>query len=134
METMKMIVDAILPNILEIIITIISLVVARYVIPYIKNDMIPWLKEKRLHNIIAKFVQAAEKLAESGVIEKCDKKAKVIELLEKNGITVTETIDSFIESAVKELDLITSAIYDGIIVDTEEKQEEPEFIIETENV
>lgn len=134
METMKMIVDAILPNILEIIITIISLVVARYVIPYIKNDMIPWLKEKRLHNIIAKFVQAAEKLAESGVIEKCDKKAKVIELLEKNGITVTETIDSFIESAVKELDLITSTIYDGIIVDTEEKQEEPEFIIETENV
>ena len=59
---------------------------------------------------------------------------EIIELLEKNGITVTETIDSFIESAVKELDLITSTIYDGIIVDTEEKQEEPEFIIETENV
>lgn len=134
METMKMIVDAILPNILEIIITIISLVVARYVIPYIKDDMIPWLKEKRLHNIITRFVQAAEKLAESGVIEKCDKKAKVIELLEKNGITVTETIDSFIESAVKELDLITSTIYDGIIVEPEETQEEPEFIIETENV
>ena len=134
METMKMIVDAILPNVLEIIITIISLVVARYVIPYIKDDMIPWLKEKRLHNIITRFVQAAEKLAESGVIEKCDKKAKVIELLEKNGITVTETIDSFIESAVKELDLITSTIYDGIIVEPEETQEEPEFIIETENV
>ena len=99
-ETLKMISDAILPNILEIIITIISLVVARYVIPFIKSDFIPWLKEKRLHNIIKTFVQAAEKLAESGVIEKIQKKEKVVELLEKNGIEVTETIDSFIESAV----------------------------------
>lgn len=135
METIKMIMDAILPNVLEIIITIISLIVARYVVPCIKDDLVPWLKEKRLHNIIKSFVRAAEKLAESGVIEKCDKKSKVIELLEKNGIVVTDVIDGFIESCVKELDIVTSTIYDGIIVETENKViEEPEIIIETENV
>ena len=114
-ETLKAIMDAIFPNILEIIITIISLIVARYVIPYIKDDMIPWLKEKRLHNIIKSFVQAAEKLAESGVIEKVQKKEKVVELLENNGIEVDETIDAFIEGCVKELDLVTSVIYEEII-------------------
>ena len=136
-ETLKIFADAILPNILEIIITIISLIIARYVIPYIKSDLIPWLKEKRLHNIIKTFVQAAEKLAESGVIEKIQKKEKVVELLEKNGIEVTETIDSFIESAVKELDLVASTVYDEIFTETEEATEEieePDVIIETENI
>lgn len=140
-ETIKMIMDAILPNVLEIIITIISLLVARYVVPYIKNDMIPWLKEKRLHGIIKNFVQAAEKLAESGVIEKCDKKAKVIELLEKKGIVVDDVTEAFIEGCVKELDIITSTVYDEIIVNAEDEietkgkeTEEPEIIIETDNL
>ena len=118
---LETIVELILPYVFEIIITILSLVIARYVIPYIKNDLIPWLKEKRLYNIIKSFVQAAEKLAESGVIEKIDKKAKVIELLENKGIVVNETINAFIESCVKELDIISSTIYDEIIV--EEKVE-----------
>ena len=38
--------------------------------------VIPWLKEKRLYNIVKSFVQAVEKLSETGVIEKADKKAK----------------------------------------------------------
>lgn len=126
--------NSILPNVTEIIVTIISVVVARYVIPCVKDDLIPWLKEKRLYNTIKNFVQAVEKMAESGVIEKCDKKAKVIELLEKNGIVVTVTIDALIESAVKELDLIASTFYDEIIIENEEEQEEPEIIIETENI
>ena len=109
------IVNAILPNILEIIATIISLIVAYYVIPCIKSDLIPWLKEKHLYNNVKKFVQAAEKLSESGVIEKVDKKAKVIELLENQGITVDATIDAFIESCVKELDVVTSTICGEII-------------------
>lgn len=111
----KEIINAILPNVLEIVMTIISLVVARYVIPYIKADLIPWMKEKRLYNTIRNFVQAVEKLAESGVIEKGCKKQKVIELLEKNGVTVDETVEAFIESAVKELDMITSTVYEEII-------------------
>ncbi len=111
----KMIMDAILPNILEIVLTILSLIVARYVIPYIKSDFIPWLKEKRIYGIVKKFVQAVEKLAESGAIEKADKKENVIKLLESNGIIVDETVDFFIESCVKELDMIGSVIYEEII-------------------
>lgn len=109
------IMDLILSNIMEIIATVISLVVSYYVIPYIKSDLIPWLKEKRLYNIVKSFVQAVEKLAESGAIEKCDKKAKVIELLESKGIVVDDTVDAFIESCVKELDIVTSVVYEEIM-------------------
>lgn len=112
---LEMIWDSILPNILKIVSTIISLVVAYYVIPYIKSDLIPWLKEKRLYNIIKNFVQGVEKLAESGTIAKADKKAVVIELLNKKGIVVDESVDALIESCVKELDIITSAVYEEII-------------------
>lgn len=116
--------NSVLPNILEIILTIISLVVSYYVIPYIKNDFIPWLKEKRLYDIVKKYVQAAEKMAESGLIEKTDKKNKVVELLASMGIKVDTTIDTLIESCVKELDMVTSVIYEEI---TENKEHiEPE--------
>lgn len=111
----KVLSDSILSNILEIIATIISLVVAYYVIPYIKSDLIPWLKEKHIYNTVKKFVQAAEKMAESGMIEKVDKKVTVIKLLEKNNIKITETIDAFIESCVKELDMVDDAIYEEIM-------------------
>ena len=107
--------NSILPNILEIILTIISIVVARYAIPYIKTDLIPWLKEKRLYNIVKGFVQAAEKMAESGAIEKADKKNFVVGLLEGKGIVVNDTVEAFIESCVKELDIITSVFYEEVV-------------------
>ena len=107
--------NSILPNLLEIIMTIISLVVVRYIIPCIKNDLVPWFKEKHLYNIIKNFVQAAEKLAESGAISKVDKKAKVIELLENKGIVVDKNIEALIESCVKELDIVTSVVYETIV-------------------
>lgn len=116
---LETILNAILPNVLEIVGTIISLVCAYYVIPYVKKDLIPWLKEQRTYGIIKNFVQAVEKMAESGIIEKADKKQKVIELLARNGIVVNATIEAFIESAVKELDMVASAVLDGI-VETEE--------------
>ena len=111
----KILLDSILSNLLEIITAAISFVVAYYVIPCIKNDLIPWLKEKHLHNTIKNFVQAAEKLAESGAITKDSKKEKVIELLESKGIVVNATIDAFIESCVKELDMVTSVVYEEIV-------------------
>ena len=118
------ILNAILPNILEIIITIISLVVSYLAIPYIKNDLIPMLKEKRLYELVKKFVQAVEKMAESGTIEKTNKKAMVIRLLENKGIAVDKTIESFIESAVKELDIATTVIYEEVTeVELEEEEE-----------
>ena len=129
---MEEILNAILPNVLEIIVTIISIVVARYAIPCIKEDLVPWLKEKRLYNTIKKFVQAVEKMAETGVIDKASKKQKVVELLKAEGIVITDTVNAFIESCVKELDLISSTIYEEIV--EPEEIEEPEIIIETENI
>ena len=116
---LETILNAVLPNIFEIIGTIISLICAYYVIPYIKEELIPWLKEQRVYGIIKNFVQAVEKMAESGIIEKADKKQKVIELLARKGIVINATIEAFIESAVKELDIITSVIVEEI-VETEE--------------
>lgn len=107
--------NVILPNISEIIVTIISLVIACYVIPCIKNDLVPWLKEKRLYNVVKNFVQGVEKLSEVGVISKSDKKAKVVELLKNKGIVVDATTDAIIESCVKELDIATSLIYREIM-------------------
>ena len=106
--------SSIMPNVLEIILTIISMIIARYVVPYIKTDLIPWLKERRLYNITRDFVQAVEKMAESGIIAKQDKKAKVVELLESKGIKVDATVDAFIESCVKELDIVTLAVSEEI--------------------
>lgn len=109
--------NAILPNILEIILTIISLIISYYVIPCIKKDLIPWLKEKRIYAVIKNFVQAVEKMAETGVINKADKKEKVIELLKSKGIPVDSTVETFIESCVKELDMLASVIVEEIVKD-----------------
>lgn len=109
-EIIKVLID----NGLEVIIAILSIVVSYYVIPAIKADLIPFLQEKRMLNVIKSLVEAAEKMAESGIIEKCDKKAKVIELLNKKGITVSEEIDALIEACVKELDLITGTIVEEV--------------------
>lgn len=111
----ELIINALTTNVLEIILAVISIVVSYYIIPCIKDDLVPWLKENRIYNIVKKFVQAAEKLAESGVIEKCDKKQYVIDLLTGQGIEITAEIHSFIESCVKELDLITSTARDEIM-------------------
>ena len=107
--------NTILSNILEIILTIISLVVSYYIIPCIKSDLIPWLKEKRIYSIVKNLVQAVEKMAETGAIDKATKKAKVIELLQSKGITIDSTIEIFIESCVKELDMLASIVVEEIV-------------------
>lgn len=101
-------------NVLDIIIATISIVVSYYVIPAIKNDFVPWLKEKRLNGIIKNFVEAVEKMAESGQIEKKDKKSTVIKLLEEKGVEVTNEIEVLIEAAVKQLDIVTDALKEEI--------------------
>lgn len=110
----EMILNAVTENVFDIVIAVISIVVSVYLIPLIKTELKPWLEEKRVYNLVKKFVEAAEKLAESGVIEKVDKKAKVVELLESKGIVVNAEVDAFIESAVKQLDIITSTVVEEI--------------------
>lgn len=104
-------------HLLETILGVISLVVSYYVIPTIKNDLVPFLKEKRVYNLVEKFVGAAEKLAETGVIPKIDKKKTVIELLEKKGVVITSDVEAFIEGATKQLDLIGETVVNTIEVE-----------------
>lgn len=82
--------------------------------------VIPWLKEKGIYSTIQKFVQAAEKLGETGAITKADKKGYVWHLLEKVGIKKSEKVDAMIESAVKELDWMGGELVSGILCDGEE--------------
>lgn len=110
----EMILEAVTTNVLDIVIAVISIVVGVYLIPLIKKYLKPWLEEKRIYSLVQKFVEAAEKLAETGVINRIDKKAKVVELLQANGIEVTPTVEAFIESCVKQLDLIGSVIVEEI--------------------
>lgn len=114
----ELILEAITSNVLDIVIAVISIVVGVYLIPLIKTELKPWLEEKRVYNLISKFVEAAEKLAETGVIKKTDKKQYVLKLLEENGVVVNETISAFVESAVQQLDIVINTVKDEL------KQEE----------
>lgn len=111
----ELITQTIIDNILDIIIAIITLVVSYYIIPCIKNDLVPWLQDKRLYEVVKTLVKAAEKLADSGVISKTDKKQYVIDLLQNQGIEITDKVDSFIESCVKELDFVIDTAKDEIL-------------------
>lgn len=91
----------------------IVMTVSATVAPWIKKELIPWLKEKRLYEIVRSFVLAAEKMAESGAIDKEMKKRFVIDCLTGKGINVTDEILALIECAVEELDL---AIESGFIM------------------
>lgn len=110
--------NSIADNVFEIIGSVLSVIVAYYIIPAIKNDLVPWLKDKRVYSLIQRLVQAAEKMAEAGMIPKVDKKATVIKWLKEQGIEITSEVDAFIESAVKELDMITGVVV-GEILETE---------------
>ena len=111
---LELILNAIVSNALEIVIAVISIVVSYYVVPLIKTELKPWLEEKRVYNLIAKFVEAAEKLVETGVLPKADKKQWVIDLLKQNGVVVDEKIEAFLESAVKQLDLVIETVKDEL--------------------
>ena len=113
--TPDMIMDLILENALEIVLAVISLLVTCSLLPLIKSDLVPFLKEKRIYSTVRKFVQAAEKLAETGTIPKIEKSKYVIGLLEKNGITVDDTIKAFIESCCKEIDMIADFTMNEIL-------------------
>ncbi|MED9884469.1 phage holin, LLH family [Gemmiger sp.] len=102
---MNEVVTIVVNNLLEIVFAVLGASFTALVIPWLKDTGLPWLKEKRLYSIVKKFVEAAEKQAEAGTIDKATKKHFVVELLEANGITVTPEINAFIEAAVKELDL-----------------------------
>ena len=107
---MNEVLNIILSNVFEIIIGVLSIVVVKYILPLIQTELKPWLEEKRIYSLAKKFVEAAEKLAATGKIKKCDKKEYVLKLLEKNGIVVNDTISAFVESAVQQLDIVIDTV------------------------
>lgn len=108
---------------LRIICALIGILFTAVVVPWLKGSVIPWMREKQLYSIVQKFVQAAEKLAETGALERTDKKKYVIGLLEKYGYKVDGETEAFIESAVKELDLTVQVGWDEIIETFEDEAE-----------
>lgn len=110
----EMIIEAVTTNVLDMVLAVLSIIVGVYLIPLIKKELKPWMEERRVYGLVSKFVEAAEKLAETGVIEKVDKKNTVLKLLENNGIKVTSTVEAFIESAVKQLDLVIDTVKDEV--------------------
>ena len=83
---------------------VIAIVFGVIIIPWVKKNAIPWLKDKQLYGVIQKFVRAAEKLGEAGTISKDAKLDYVIGLLGRRGIEVTADVRALIESAVGDLD------------------------------
>ena len=64
--------------------------------------VLPWLKEKHLHDVVYKMVSAAEKWSQTHEI---DKKQWVIDRLTARGVNVNEYVDALIEACVEELDI-----------------------------
>ena len=98
-----------LSMLVELAVGAVSLVLAYFVIP--------WLKEKRLIGIVRKAVEAAEKLSENQSI---DKKEYVRRVLAGAGVKLNETVEAMIEGCVLELDLLISNIKDP---ETEENED-----------
>ena len=105
----------IIPYIMKIIFWAIGILLIRYVWPMVKPMM--------QYEIIQLLVNAAEKKAETGSIDKEAKKQFVIHIMELVKIPVNEFTMAMLESAVKELDLLEEKVLDYIKSDS--KIEEP---------
>lgn len=110
-------------GILQVVCALIGVLLTAVVVPWLKTSAIPWMKEKQLYGLVQKFVQAAEKLAETGVLERKDKKQYVVKLLEQSGYNVNMETEAFIESAVKELDMTMQTGWDEIVEVFEDEDE-----------
>lgn len=110
----ELILNAVFNNLLDIVIAVISISVSYYLIPAIRDQMVPWLKEKHVYDIVYRVVLAAEKLGETNQINKADKKEYVVNILSKKGIAITPEVEQLIETACKELDLLESTTIEAI--------------------
>lgn len=98
--------------VLQIALVAIAGLLTKHALPWLNDVVVPWLQERHLYNTICYFVQAAEKLANTGKIDKETKKSYVIKLLEGKGIKVTDSVDAMIESAVLDLDIAFDSVVD----------------------
>ena len=73
-------------------------------------------------------------MAETGKIERGEKKYYVIDLLIDKGYTITDEVEAFIESAVKELDMAVDAGFAEIVDEFETVDDECESECDSEEV
>lgn len=99
---------------LKIVVVACLGLLTKHALPWMQEVAIPWLKERHLYNLICYFVRAAEKLADTGVIDKATKKEYVVKLLKQKGVNVTSEVDALIESAVLDLDMAVASVFDAI--------------------
>lgn len=99
---------------LKIVVVACLGLLTKHALPWMQEVAIPWLKERHLYNLICCFVRAAEKLADTGVIDKTTKKEYVVKLLKQKGINITSEVDALIESAVLDLDMAVASVFDAI--------------------
>ena len=118
--------------ILRLVLALVSTAVGVLVIPWLKSTAIPWLKEKRLYGIVKQYVRAAEKLAETGAIDRGMKKDYVVGLLGDKGFIVDDEVDAFIESAVKELDIAVDVMLGEIVNEFEMDDGDPMYDVDEE--
>ena len=88
---------------IEVLVRVVFLVLGTVVTLYV----VPWLKEKKIYDVVVKHVKAAEKLAQTSNINKKD---WVLDKLTEAGIAITPAIDTLIECAVQELDIALGKI------------------------
>ncbi len=104
MENMNQLYPYIVNTVVDVLKLVIVAAFSLVIIPWLRKSAIPWLKEKQLYGIVQKFVRAAEKMGEAGIISKEDKLNYVVGLLERHGVTITPEVRALIESAVGALD------------------------------
>ena len=88
----------IIPLVMKLVFYAIGLLLTYYILP--------WAKQQIWYSVIKKFVQAAEKQAEAGNIEKPGKKNYVLYLMKMFHIPVNDITLALMESAVQELDIL----------------------------
>lgn len=114
---------------------VLAVLFGEIVLPWVRMQLIPWLREKRLYRIVSIFVQAAEKMAASGQIDKDMKLKYVIDMLNRKNIEITPEVRAFIESAVIDLDRglnkgLKKLMDEFVNVEVEEEDEEDDLGID----
>lgn len=98
-------------NLLNVLVPIIIRIVFTGLACLITSKIIPWLKNQYIWFYVEKFVEAADKLAETGKLDKGNvKKEYVVNCLKSAGINVDDTVLIWIEAAVREADILADEI------------------------
>lgn len=94
--------NEIMNNVIYIVMSLAIVIVTRYLVPYLKARLSA-ANQEELIQLIENLVQAAEQIftqAKSGE----QKKQYVVKALAEKGISITESTNALIESAVYNLD------------------------------